>query len=579
MTSHETTITSKEKSLIDEKILLVLLPFWTPLIPPLGLACLKSFLEPYGCVVKTVDANVENKFREEYDMYFEVLREYIPGDKQTKGNYFYNIGQDVLRNHMMAHLNYEDEAQYIELVKVLVYKTFYCHIEDQVILELNKIISRFYSRLENYVIDLLNKEKPGILGLSVYSGTLPTSMFVFKLTREKYPHIKTVMGGGIFADQLAIGSADLDFFLEKTPYIDKIFVGEGEILFLKFLQGELPESQRVYTLKDINGEILDLALANIPDFSNFELLHYPNLATYTSRGCPFQCSFCSETINWGFYRKKKAKQVVDELKKIHEKYGYQLFLMGDSLLNPVITDIARELLEENVSLYWDSYLRADKPVCNIENTLLWRRAGFYRARLGIESGSPRVLGLMSKQITPQQVKDAVSSLAYAGIKTTTYWVVGHPGETEEDFQMTLDLIESLKDDIYEAMCNPFEYFLTGEVNSREWAKKNKNILLYPEKARDLLVVQTWIMDGKPSRRETFRRVIRFVEHCNKLGIPNPYSINEIFKADERWKRLHENSVPSLVEFKNPDAAVDENKNVEKILYAKNTLKEEINFSF
>jgi radical SAM superfamily enzyme YgiQ (UPF0313 family) len=79
--------------------------------------------------------------------------------------------------------------------------------------------------------------------------------------------------------------------------------------------------------------------------------------------------------------------------------------------------------------------------------MLWRRGGFYRARLGIESGSPKILQKMGKNTTIDQIKKALSNLAYARIKTTTYWIVGYPGETEEDFLKTLTLIKELQNEI------------------------------------------------------------------------------------------------------------------------------------
>jgi radical SAM superfamily enzyme YgiQ (UPF0313 family) len=232
--------------------------------------------------------------------------------------------------------------------------------------------------------------------------------------------------------------------------------------------------------------------------------------------------------------------------------------MCDSLLNPLITNLSKELLKRNIPVYWDGYLRADKQVCHTRNTLLWRRSGFYRARLGLESGSRHILNLMDKKITPAQIIKAVCSLAYAGIKTTTYWLIGYPGETEEDFQQTLDLIEALKDNIYEADCNPFEFFLTGQVGSGKWQGK-ESIRLYPEHARDMLVTETWYLSGEPSREETYQRVNRFIRHCQKLGIPNPYSMIDIHKADLRWKKLQLNAVPSLVDFEKSTGLIDECK--------------------
>ncbi|MCP4156922.1 MAG: B12-binding domain-containing radical SAM protein, partial [bacterium] len=533
-----------------KNILLLSLPFWTPLIPPLGPACLKSHLQKKGHSVKAVDANVEDGFKEIYNNYFDKLKERVPEEK--KGN-FYSIGHDVLRNHLMAHMNYEDEAEYISLVKNVVYQTYYTTLETDHVLRLSEILDEFYKRLKDYVLEKLEESKPGILGLSVYSDTLPASLYVFKLTREKYPYIKTVMGGGVFADQMAPGSINLENFLKKTEgIIDTIIIGEGEGQFLKYLEGQMTGKQRVYTRHDPGTVKMDLDAAEPPDFSDYQLEYYPYMTDYMSRSCPFQCSFCAETVNWGEYRKKGIEKAVDELEQLYREYRRQLFLIADSLLNPIADALSEELIKRDLALYWDGYLRADKHVCNEDRALKWRRGGFYRARLGIESGSPRILEAMGKDITPQQIKEAVSALAHAGIKTTTYWIVGYPGETEEDFQQTLALVEELKNNLYEVEFKPFYYHLTGQVKSEDWLSEYQRVLLYPEEAKEMLMNQTWIIDCEPRREVTFRRINRFVQHCKKLGIPNPYTIHEIYQADERWKTLHKTAVPSVAELENTD---------------------------
>ncbi|UCH93644.1 MAG: radical SAM protein [Candidatus Aminicenantes bacterium] len=561
----------------NEKILLALLPFWTPLIPPMGIACLKSFLRQHDYTVVTVDANTEKQFKDLYNHYFDTLKEMIPKDK--RGN-FYSIGQDVFHNHLMAHLNYKRESQYIQLVKILLEKTFYTSEKDEYVLRLNRIIASFYSSLRGYVLDLLERHRPMVLGLSVCSGTLPASLFAFRLTREKYPHIKTIMGGGIFCDQLAMGTPNFEILLEKTrDYIDKFIVGEGEIILLKLLRGELPESQRVYWFGDIKGGNLDLSSVDIPDFSDFELHHYPYLSAYTSRSCPHQCNFCSDTVMWGKYRKKTPPQIVDELSRLYQKHKYQLVMMSDLLLNPIVTDLAKEFIKTGISIYWDGCLRAEKPACDRENTMLWRKGGFYKARIGCESGSEKVLKNMNKNISLEQMKAAISSLAYAGIQTTTYWVIGYPGESEEEFQQTLDLITELRDDIYEAECRPFYYYLTGQANSMDWAKKNKSIPLYPGSAEEMLLFQTWVLDGKPSREETYKRVHRFEEHCKSLGIPNPYTMADIFAADQRWKKLHQNAVPSLFKFRDNSTYIDECKHIKELSIISDIPKDDGDFDF
>jgi hypothetical protein len=557
------------------KVLLALLPFWTPLIPPMGIASLKSYAEKYGHRVKTVDATVEEQFKEVYNRYFDVLRKFVPENK--RGN-FYNVGHDVMQNHMMAYMHRKNEREFNQLVKTLMYKIFYCHFDDGEVAIINDVVKEIFIRLERYMLEMLEKEKPQVLGLTVHIHTLPASLFAFKLAKEKYPHIQTVMGGGIFTEQLSLGSDNLAFFLEKIDYIDKIIVGEGEVLFLKFLAGELDPAKRLYTMQDINEGPLDFSNRLLPDLSDFKLEYYPCLAAAASISCPYQCRFCSETVYFGKYRKKSAVRTVEEMIALHRKYGGQMFNMTDSLLNPLISDMADAFIESGVILYWDGCLRVGKSTGDIDNTLHWRRGGFYGANLGIETGSQAVLDLMQKGITVEQSKATIQALAYAGIKTTTYWVIGYPGETEADFQQTLDFVEELKDEIYQAESHPFQ-FLNGLVNYNHWVKDNQVLPLYPPEARDLLIIQTSIIDCYPPREEIYRRLNRFTALCQQLGIPNVYTDMDLYQADRRWKRLHKNAVPEMIEFREKNTHLNECRNIKKVFRSRKLQMDEGDFMF
>ena len=137
---------------VPDKILLLMLPYWDPLIPPQGISQLKTYLQKHGYIIKTGDANAKEEFKRFYNRYFDVFRKYIPEDKQ--GNFF-NIGHEIMRNHMMAHINYENEAEYTELVKTIIYNTFYTHFDDGQVMELKRLLDEFYKLLEDYILHLL----------------------------------------------------------------------------------------------------------------------------------------------------------------------------------------------------------------------------------------------------------------------------------------------------------------------------------------------------------------------------------------------------------------------------------------
>ncbi len=536
--------TQIQNSASQEKLLLMTLPFLTPLIPPLGISCLKSYLQERGFKIKTADGMGDLGLRATCYRYFDTLENYIP---EKKRGHFFNIALDVLFNHYMAHINYTDESKYLELIEDLVYQNFFIRIDNHQTRTLKGLVGEFYTQLETFLLDHFKKEAPTVLGLSVYKGTLAASVFAARLAKKTCPGIKVFIGGTIFSQDLFPGTPNFERFMERETSIDKVFIGESEQVLVKYLKGELPPEKRIYTLDEVDGKLLELDTSPLPDYSDFNLDVYPLLPAFTSRGCIYRCSFCAETVYWKKYNAKKAKTVVDEFEKMHAIYNNRLFILTDCLINPLATSLSEEMIKRGHYFYWDVYIKVDDKVCEPAKTLRWRQGGFYRSRLGIESGSQRILNIIDKGITKKQIKKALKSLADAGIKTTTYWIAGHPGETEEDFQQTLDLLEELQDSIFEAECDPFRYFHTGQVNADKWRKEKGNQYLYSEDATDMLLMQTYTLNEEPKREVIYERQCRFKEQCKQLGIPNPYSLKELLAADERWKALHKNAVPTIKE--------------------------------
>jgi len=169
------------------------------------------------------------------------------------------------------------------------------------------------------------------------------------------------------------------------------------------------------------------------------------------------------------------------------------------------------------------------------------------------------------------------NLSLCGIKPTAYWLIGHPGETEEDFQKTLDYLTEMKDFIWEAECEYYNYYYSGQSGSDKWAHERE--LLFPEKYKELLWIDKWIVKGEPSWDVIFQRVRRFTLHCQELGIPNPYSISELKNADERWKKLHNNSVPSIINFMSKTDMINENLKFTNLSTVVSTRTNDMNFEF
>lgn len=544
------------------KVMLILLPFWDPLVPPLGITSLKTFLENNGHYsVSVFDANIEPDFREVYDSYFNLIKEVVP---EKKRKLLYNIGHEVLKNHTMVAIHRTTgtgDKEYLGLIAEIVYKTFYTEISEAQARLFEEIIQLLLQRLESYILEKIELYQPQVFGLSVYSGSLPASLFSFRLVKQNYPEITTIMGGPVFSNELKPGSPNYHKLLNDATYIDKIIEGEGELLLLNLLEGKFPQESKFFSKNDILGQSIDMNKMAVPDYGEINLDAYLTVSSSTARSCPFECSFCSETIFWGRYTKRQPDKTVEEMISLHKRYGKNLIFMCDSILNPVMDPLTSALQQVNYPIYFDGYFRIDKKSQELNNTLHWRRGGYYRARIGVESGSEEVLKMMHKNLTVEQIKRSIINLATAGIKTTAMFVVGHPGETEEQFLQTLQLIEEIQDYIYEADCNPFQFYYSGQVDSGLWESQFVKRPLYDERYADMIFSRTWTLDVYPQREIAYERANRFVEFVEQLGIYNPYKLEEIRKADERWALLHPNAVPSMLDLQHGNISAEERKRV------------------
>ena len=510
------------------KVLLVKPPYFSPWTPPLGIAILKSFLEPHGYPVRCYDFNSDPELWGMHHKYFSVL--------QTLEDVSINDGYSklwwILNAHMLAYANGAD-AEACATVLASVVPLQGMQISQEIIHALLPLVEGFYKRL-NEVTEQFNVSEYSVVGTSSYTTSLGPSLFFLKKVKEQHPHIKTIMGGGAFADDLALGSDNLDTLVRNYDFVDHFILGEGELLLLKLLQGEFAD-KRVISIADLKGATLRMEQVPIPDFSDVGTDNYFHLTIEGARSCPFQCSFCSETIQWGDYRKRPMSLFADQVIELAQQYKNKSFFMGDSLMNPYINQFASQLLQRKADILYDGYLRADKPVTNRSFVKTWAESGCYRVRLGIESAAAGVLDRMDKMTTPQVISDVLKTLASAGIRTTTYWITGFTGETEEDFQETLEFIREHHRYIYELEAHAYYYYPYGQIGSR----LHQCHSLYPDSVTDIIKFKVWeIDDANPPRVERFNRLRRVSELASNLGLPNIYTMTDRFAAEERWHRLY-----------------------------------------
>jgi radical SAM superfamily enzyme YgiQ (UPF0313 family) len=524
--SEETAALHSTKS--GKRIVLVKPPYFAPLTPPLGIAILKTFLEQHGFKAVCIDLNVDPELWGMHHKYFAALQSL----EDVSLNDGYSKLWWILNAHMLAKANGADSKTCERILRAII-PIYDIRFDGNVIRTLIPLVDNFYKTLD-VLIDSIDWANSAVVGTSTYTTSLGPSLFLLKKVKEKHPHVTTVMGGGIFADDLALESDNLNTLINEYPWIDHIVLGEGEALLLKLLQGELAH-KRLLSIADLSGKVVPMQDIPMPDFSDFNTKYYTLLSLEGARSCPFQCNFCSETIQWGEYRKKPIELLADQMLSIATKYHNEAFFMGDSLMNPYINALAENLVGRGANIRYDGYLRADKPVSNMRFVKLWSDSGLFRARLGIESASARVLTAMNKQTTPGTIAEALRTLAAQGIRTTTYWIVGFPDESEEDFAETCDFIREHHQNIYELEAHPYHYYPYGQVASRMY----ESYSLYPDDVTEVIKFRIWdIVQVKPDRLERYKRLRHITALATELGLPNIYSVADRYRAEDRWRVLH-----------------------------------------
>lgn len=519
-------------TLTNNSMMLIKPPYFTPWTPPLGIAILKTFLEQNGFPATCLDLNADAELWGMHHKYFAAL--------QTLEDVSLNDGYSklwwILNAHMLARANGAGPAACEEVLRRVI-PLYEIRCDDSLIKALIPLVEGFYKKLGD-LIDRIDWTAYSVVGTSTYTTSLGPSLFVLERVKQKHPSITTVIGGGVFADDLALGSDNLETLIRDYPHIDHIVLGEGELLLLKIMQGELAH-KRLITLSDVSGKTLPMNDVPIPNFSDFDLDLYYHLSIEGARSCPFQCSFCSETIQWGDYRKKPIGQLADQMVTLGDLYQNRAFFMGDSLMNPYINALAEQLIGRGANLKYDGYLRADKPVTNARFVKLWADSGLIRVRLGIESASERVLTAMDKMTTPGVISEALKTLAQQGIRTTTYWIVGFPGESEEDFCETCNFIRDHHEFIYELEAHPYLYYPYGQPASRLY----ESYSLYPDEVTEVIRFKLWeVVDVKPERLERYRRLRQITALAAEYGLPNIYSMSDRYRAEDRWCDLHPQAV-------------------------------------
>lgn len=295
-----------------------------------------------------------------------------------------------------------------------------------------------------------------LVGISnLFTFAYPLVVGLSKKVKDKLS-IPIVVGG---AHPSALPKETLE-----SSKIDYVIVGEGEQPFIElceFIQGKRKVeyvSSLVYRKGDEiirnlrSSYVTDLDKLPFPDRDLIPLekyykvheAHGPSQERWTpilsSRGCPFECTFCTSVLWDRKWRPRTAENVVNEIELCVKKYNIKEFHFEDENLtfNKERTiEICNEIIKRRLNIKWQTPNGIRASVTDDEVLKSMRDSGCNHITVAPESGSKRVLEeIIRKFQNLEQVKDIIVSCKKLGMKVAAYFVIGLPGEKKEEIEMT-----------------------------------------------------------------------------------------------------------------------------------------------
>ena len=313
---------------------------------------------------------------------------------------------------------------------------------------------------------LIVQQGPDLVGITVTTPLAPGALAIVRSARGALEKPPVFVAGGPHPTVLPAEMVGPEAF-------DYAVRAEGEVTM-----GELVEAlQAGRPVEDIAGlswwdnaagairhnperELCqDLASLPYPDWSLFPLKRYSSLARRndfclpitTSRGCPYQCTFCYKGVYGNRLRMREPEDVADEWQFLVERYGAREIAVLDdnfTMWEDRAEAICNLLIERGLDrIPWSTTngIRVDHAPRRVLE--LMKRAGCYRVYFGIESGVQRVLDLLNKRIDLDQAREAVAAAKAAGLEVGGYFMIGNVGETLADMDVTIRFALELDLDI------------------------------------------------------------------------------------------------------------------------------------
>jgi len=300
------------------------------------------------------------------------------------------------------------------------------------------------------IAKIIREYNPDFVGISSqFTSQVDNVIEIAKLVKSINPKIKVIVGG-------PHPSAFPSDFIKRMEF-DYIVQGEGEYVLMdiinKKIRKKLIKAKIITALDALPFPAYDLV--DMKRYINTKIKHHDStiaggIPFITSRGCPYDCVFCSIKLCMGsVWRSHSAEYVISHLKHLVENYGVRGVHFEDDNFTLDINrtyKILHGIIDNNLKISWDTPngVRADRLNENLIK--LMKQSGCVELRVSPESGSQRVINkIIGKNLKLSTVEDVAFWCKKYGIRLVAFFVYGLPGETKEEIKKTFLYGEYLRD--------------------------------------------------------------------------------------------------------------------------------------
>ncbi len=320
----------------------------------------------------------------------------------------------------------------------------------------------FHEYFSEILMEKLAAEQIRTVGISiVFPGQMQPAWSLAHMIRKRFPNVHLAAGGPAITQLLVRLDENRRKHALHPFHSAVLFEGEDALLDLIRMR----ESGQTPRGIVFGSRMTDLSSLPAPDFEGLPLESYfsPELILPydTTRGCYWgKCAFCHYGLTekgTAPYRERDMEQITAHIRQMMSQYGTRIFYLSqDTIAPPTAVRLAESLKKAEIACRWATDIRAEPYLASEDRCRILAEGGALSMSLGIESASPRVLGMINKGISVMDMQKVILHLSKAGIAVEAMCFTDFPTETGAESADTVRFLRDLREHVSLFHCGRFD---------------------------------------------------------------------------------------------------------------------------